>query len=172
MNAFKTSISALALVAMAAGGIGAGMPANVYAQTSQTAPAAAPDKGMHHHRFDAAARERFLDGRIAFIKAVLKITPAQEQAFTGFADAMRANFKDRATTWEQMRANHDKPKTAVDRLETRIHMTQLRAQAEERFLAAFKPLYATLSPDQQKVANHLAAFVAHRGHHGWHGHRG
>jgi hypothetical protein len=173
MNALKTSISALALMAMAAGGIGAVMPANVYAQTSQTAPAPAPDKGMHHHhRFDAAARARFLEGRIAFVKAVLQITPAQEQAFNGLADAMRANAKDRAAAWEQMKANHGQPKSAVDRLQMHIQMMKMREQAQERVLAAFQPLYTALSPDQQKVANHLAAMVAHRGHHGGHGHRG
>jgi hypothetical protein len=173
MNALKTSISALALMTMAAGGIGAAMPANVFAQTSPTTPATAPDKGMHHHHgFDAAARERFLEGRIAFLKAVLKITPAQEQAFNGFADAMRANFKDRAAAWERMRADHGQAKTAVDRLQTHIDMIKLREQAQERVLAALKPLYAALSPDQQTVANHLAAMVAHRGHHGGHGHRG
>jgi hypothetical protein len=171
MNAFTTSMSALALVAMAAGGIGAAMPP-AGAQTGQAAPAATADKGMHQHPFDAAARARFLEGRIAFIKAVLKITPAQEQAFNGFADAMRANFKDRTAAWEQLRADHDQAKTAVDRLQLHIQMIKLREQAQERVLTALKPLYAALSPDQQKVANRLAAFVAHREHHGWHGHRG
>jgi len=164
MNALKTSISALALLTMAAGGIGAAsfMSANAYAaDTTQSAPAT--DQGMRHqhHHADRAA---FLEGRIAFLKAVMKITPTQEQAFNGLADAMRANAKDRAAAWEQMKQNHDQPKSAIDQLQTRIKMTQMRTQAQERVLAAFKPLYDTLSPEQKEVANHMMAGRHH--HHG------
>jgi periplasmic protein CpxP/Spy len=174
MNAFKTSVSALALVALAAGGIGAATlaPVNASAQTTQTAPAApAGHRGMHHghHRFNAEARARFLEGRIAFIKAVLKITPAQEGAFNGLADAMRANAKDRATAWEQMKANHGKPKTAIDRVENQVRAIKAREASRERVLAALKPLYETLTPDQKKVADHM---VGGHGRHGNHSHRG
>ncbi len=171
MNAFKTSVSALALVALAAGGIGAATlsPSNVYAQATTTAPATPGEHaGKHHghHHFNAAARARFLEGRIAFIKAVLQITPAQESAFNGLADAMRANAKDRATAWEQMKANHDKPKTAIDRVETQVQMLKMREAGRERILAAMKPLYDSLTPDQKKVADHLVGGHGHRGHRG------
>lgn len=174
MNAFKTTVSAVALVALAAGGIGAAtlVSPHVMAQTSTTTPAA-PDqahKGWHHHGFDPAARARFLDGRIAFIKAVLQITPAQESAFNGLADAMRANAKDRAAAFEQWRANRDKPKTAIDRVEMQIKVLQMREAGRERILAAIKPLYASLTPDQKKVADHLVGGMRH--HDGGYGHRG
>ncbi len=170
MNAFKTSVSALALVALAAGGIGAATlaPSSVMAQASTTAPAT-PDqahKGWHHHRFDPAARARFLEGRIAFVKAVLQITPAQEGAFNGLADAMRANAKDRAAAFEQWRANRDKPKTAIDRVEMQVQVLKMREAGRERILTAIKPLYASLTPDQKKVADHLVGGMKH---HGWHG---
>lgn len=172
MNAFKTSVSALALVALAAGGIGAAAlsPSNVYAQATTTAPATpAGQHGKHHghhHHFNAAARARFLEGRIAFIKAVLQITPAQESAFNGLADAMRANAKDRASAWEQMKANRDKPKTAIDRVETQVQVLKAREAGRERILAAMKPLYDSLTPDQKKVADHLVGGHGHRGHRG------
>jgi uncharacterized protein YhaN len=174
MNALKTSVSALALAAMAAGGLGAAtlMPA-AYAQTAQTAPAAAaaPGTAWHHgHRhFDAATRARFVEGRIAYIKAVLGITPAQESAFNGLADAIRANAKARADAWEQVRANLDKPKNAVDRLEMRVQMIKMREAGQERVLSAFKPLYAALTPDQQKIADRVLAGQGRHGMHGRHG---
>ncbi|MGH6981385.1 MAG: Spy/CpxP family protein refolding chaperone, partial [Stellaceae bacterium] len=138
-------------------------------QTSQ----AAPDKAGHHmHKFDPAARARMLEGRIAYIKTVLGITPAQEQSFNGVADAMRANAKDRVSAFEQWRANRDKPKNAVERLEMRAEIGKLRVAGTERVLTAFKPLYASLTPDQQKIADHMFAGHFHRG--GMHGghHRG
>lgn len=175
MNALKTSVSALALVALAAGGIGAATLVPASAQTSQTTMQATPDKAGHghqHHRFDPAARARMTEGRIAYIKTVLGITPAQEQAFNTLADAMRANAKDRMSAFEQWRANRDKPKNAVERLEMRDQIGKLRVAGGERILAAFKPLYASLTPDQQKIADHMFGGHFHRG--GWHGghHRG
>lgn len=167
MNAFKTSVSALALVALAAGGIGAATlaPSRVFAQESTTAPAT-PDQhnGWHQHRFDPAARARFLEGRIAFIKTVLQITPAQESAFNNLADAMRANAKDRAAAFEQWRANRDKPKTAIDRVEMQVQVLKMREAGHERILAAMKPLYESLTPDQKKVADHLVGGIAHHRH--------
>lgn len=173
MNAFKTSVSALALVALAAAGIGAATLAPASAQTNQTTQAA-PDKAGHHqHRkFDPAARARMTEGRIAYVKTVLGITPAQEQAFNSLADAMRANAKERMAAFEQWRGNRDKPKNAVERLEMRAEIGKLRVAGAERVLTAFKPLYASLTPDQQKIADHMFAGHFHRG--GMHGghHRG
>jgi periplasmic protein CpxP/Spy len=168
MNAFKTTVSALALVGLAAGGIGAATlaPTALHAQTAQTAPSQVPDGPGHRPRFDAAVRARFLEGRIAFIKAVLRITPAQDGAFSGLADAMRANFKDRAASFEQLRADRDKPKTVVDRLETRVRLTKMRVANQERLLAAVKPLYDSLTPDQKKAADNLIAGVGPRRMHG------
>ena len=171
MNSFKKSLSALALVATIAGGFGvatlAGNPA--WAEPGQTAPST-PGAGWHHHKGHGMDRMRFIEGRVAFLKAVLKITPAQEADFNKFADAMRANAQDRMSTWKEMRETHVKdPMNAVDRLAARTHFTQMRAQADQRLLAAFKPLYAALAPDQQKIADRLAAMMTHRArHHGMH----
>jgi len=170
MTRFKTSISALALMAMAAGGLGAVtlLPASLHAQASQNAPAPAPtaDTGHHHHGFD---RARFVEGRIAFIKAVLKITPAQEGQFDKLADAMRANTQDRMDAFKQMHDQDAKPMNAVDRLEMRERMSKMRVESEDRILTAFKPLYATLAPDQQQLADHMLAAHGHGGMHRHHG---
>jgi periplasmic protein CpxP/Spy len=173
MNSWKKSVAALAAVATVAGGIGAATLASsaVLAQPSETT-ATAPGR---HHGPRMMDPMRFLDGRIAFLKAVLKITPAQEADFNKLAAAMRANVAERISTWKDMRETHVKgPLTAVDRLARLVQMTQMRAQQEQRLLAAFKPLYQALSPEQQKTANHLADMMARHGMRGMRhgGHRG
>jgi LTXXQ motif family protein len=163
MNSFKVSVSALALTALTAGGFAAAtlLPTDLRAQTDQSAPAPAVSASQQHHRHHDPARR--VEGRIAYLKAMLKITPAQEPEFGKLADAMRANAQERAAAFEQFRQNRDKPKTAVDRLETREHMTRMRAEQEARSLAALKPLYDSLSPEQKQVADDMTA--PHWGHH-------
>lgn len=177
MNALKTSVSALALAALAAGGLGAATlgSAPVMAQATETTPApnSAPAKDWHHHHhhFDAAARARFFDARLAFFKTALGITPAQETAWNGVADALRANAKDRMGLFQQMRGDKEKPKTAIDRLQMRIQFTKMAEANQERLLNAAKPLYDSLSPQQKQVADHLIARAGGHWHH-MHGHRG
>jgi hypothetical protein len=52
---------------------------------------------------------------------------------------------------------------AVQRLSQREQFAKVRAESDARLLTAFKPLYASLSPEQQQIANDLVA-----PHHGWH----
>jgi periplasmic protein CpxP/Spy len=106
---------------------------------------------------------QLVDRRIAFLKAELKITPAQETQWQQVAEAMHenANSLDQAIkTARQDRGSMD----AVQRLTLREQFTKVRAENEARLLAAFKPLYASLSPEQQQVANQLVA-PHHERHH-------
>jgi len=65
-----------------------------------------------------------------------------------------ANSLDQAIkTARQDRGSMD----AVQRLTLREQFAKVRAENEARLLAAFKPLYASLSPEQQQVANQLVA---------------
>ena len=48
-------------------------------------------------------------------------------------------------------------------LELREQFAKVRAENDARLVAAFKPLYTSLSPEQQQMANQL--FQAH---HDWH----
>ena len=105
---------------------------------------------------------QFVEGRIAFLKAQLRITPAQEAQWQQVEAAMRENAKalDQTTaTARQSRSNMD----AVQRLELREQFAKVRVDNDARLLAAFKPLYASLSPEQQQMANQLVAT-----HHHWH----
>lgn len=147
-------ISAVALFALA-GGLATLQTNGAFAQAAN-APAASQDQQPHR---DYTAR---LERRIDHLKSDLKITPAQESLFDTVAQAMRDNAAEMQKTFGDLRGNRDQPHTAVDRLQTDVQLTQLRVGQDQRLLDAFKPLYASLSADQQKTADHMMA--PHRGH--------
>jgi Spy/CpxP family protein refolding chaperone len=133
---------------------------------AQTAPApanstAAPSEARHH-AMERMMPGQFVDGRIGFLKAQLKITPAQEAQWQQVEAAMRENAKtldQTIATARQNRGNMD----AVQRLELREQFARVRVDNDARLLAAFKPLYASLSPEQQQMANQVVG-----AHHHWH----
>jgi periplasmic protein CpxP/Spy len=137
-------------------------PALAQTTSAPSNTAAAPAEAGHH----AAQRMltgQLVDGRIAFLKAELKITPQQEAQWQQVASAMRenANSLDQAiTTARQDRGAMN----VVQRLQLREEFAKVRADNDARLLTAFKPLYASLSPEQQQAANQLLG--PH--HHGWH----
>jgi periplasmic protein CpxP/Spy len=133
---------------------------------AQTPPGPANPAGAQtearHHAAERMLPSQLVDGRIAFLKAELKITPDQEAQWQQVAGAMRDNAKalDQAvTTARQSRDTMD----AVQRIQLRGEFAKMRADNDARLLAAFKPLYASLSPEQQRVANQLV-----EPHHHWH----
>ena len=135
---------------------------------AQTAPAPGDSPAMQsqarHHAGPRMLPGQLVDGRIAFFKAELKITPNQETQWQPVATALRqnANALDEAINGaRQQRGTMD----AVQRLTVREQFDKVRSENDERLLAAFKPLYASLSPEQQQIANQL--FVQH---HEWHHH--
>lgn len=115
---------------------------------------------MHHHA--RMLPSQLVDGRIAFLKAELKITPAQEIQWQQVATAMHQN----ATALDQVISNARQQSgsmDAVQRLSLREQFAKVRADNDARLLTAFRPLYASLSPEQQQMANTLVG-----AHHGWH----
>jgi len=133
---------------------------------AQTAPApanstAAPSE-VRHHAVERMMPGQLVEGRIAFLKAQLKITPAQEAQWQQVEAAMRENAKTLDQTITTARQNHGNM-GAVQRLELREQFAKVRVDNDARLLAAFKPLYASLSPEQQQMANQLVG-----AHHHWH----
>jgi acyl-CoA reductase-like NAD-dependent aldehyde dehydrogenase len=106
---------------------------------------------------------QLVDGRIAFLKAELKITPAQETQWQQVAAAMHENANSLDQAIKAARQDHGSM-DAVQRLALREQFAKARAENDGRLLAAFKPLYASLSPEQQQVANQLVA-PHHERHH-------
>jgi periplasmic protein CpxP/Spy len=135
---------------------------------AQTTPAPVDTRAgareAHHHARAQMMPGQFIDGRIAFLKAQLKITPAQEEQWQKVEAAMRDNAKalDQAiTTVRQNRGD----KNAVERLEMREQFTKVRAENTGRLLTAFKPLYSSLSAEQQKMADQLIGTAGHHWRH-------
>jgi hypothetical protein len=157
---FRTPFLAAALLtSVAAVGLSPAMAQN----TPAPATSEAMQTPMHHHA--RMLPGQLVDGRIAFLKAELKITPAEETQWQQVATAMHQN----ATALDQVISNARQQSgsmDAVQRLALREQFEKVRADNDARLLAAIKPLYASLSPEQQQMANTLAG-----AHHGWHHHR-
>ena len=162
MKTLKFILPAVALAA-ALGGAGATLP--VQHALAQAAAPAAPPPAAQPARPPRPAREyrSHVEGRIAFLKAELKITPAQEADFAKVAQVLRQNDRDRRQRFQEMRAQRDQPHNALQRLEVRARFAAVQAQQTDRYLAAFRPLYDSLSPDQKKAADDL--MQPHMGRH-------
>ena len=120
--------------------------------TATSPPASMHDGQMGRH--DPAKMQAFMAKRQADMKAKLKITPAQEGAWTAFTAAMQPPADSSARPGTEQRAELDKLTTPqrIDKMrEIRSQrMTAMTALMDKRGDAA-KTFYAALSPDQQKV---------------------
>lgn len=163
MTRFRTSLMATALFAGVAG-IGL-TPA--FAQTAQAPTSSAAQSEAHHQGRARMMPGQLVDGRIAFLKTELKITPAQEGQWQQFAAVMRQNAQSMDQAIASARQHHGTAENALDHMEMRAQFTKIRAENEARLVNAFRPLYSSLSPEQQQVANNLVEMHA-GGHHGWH----
>ena len=99
---------------------------------------------------------RHIEGQIAFYKAELKITDAQTAQWNVFADALRTNAGHLRQAMMKARETQGAA-TAPEQMEHRIAMLTELHDAMQAMLAGAKPLYATLSDDQKKVADELMA---------------
>jgi len=95
-----------------------------------------------------------VEGRIAYLKAELKITDAQSAPWNAFADTMRAD----ATAMKTMRDGMMKggmPTTMPDRMAAQHKMMSARIGMMEHSEASTKALYASLSEDQRKAFDQM-----------------
>jgi hypothetical protein len=101
-----------------------------------------------------------VEARLAYIKTALKISDAQLPQWNKFADAMRkwAGERDkRMQAWQSGRkagVEHRMP-TAIERLELSQKRLAAQQQRLTEMIAVEKPLYAALSPEQQKIADQV-----------------
>ena len=102
-----------------------------------------------------------VEGRIAFLRAELKITDAQASAWNAFADALRANAKNlgevRASMMGKPGEVQQPSPTMADRLDRQEQWLLARLEGIRAMKAAFVKLNETLSDDQRKTANDLLA---------------
>src|SRR6266545_1343563 len=96
-----------------------------------------------------------VEGRIAFLRAELKITDAQTTAWNSFADALRANAQKLAAVRPAMMAPAGGPQTLTAGLDAQERWLTVRLEGLRAIKAAFPPLYGTLSDEQKKTASEL-----------------
>lgn len=97
-----------------------------------------------------------VEGRIAFLKAELRITDAQAPQWNAFADTLRSNAKAYQAMHEQM-TKGGMPSAWPDRLAAQQKALVTRLDAVKALEAAAKPLYAALTDEQKRVADQLFA---------------
>lgn len=121
--------------------------------------------GMHNERmgkFDPAKMQARMDQRSAALKAQLKLTPAQEAAWTTFTAAMKPPATMMANRPDYAEIIKLPTPERIDKMKA-LHtqrMADMTAAMEQRGEAT-KAFYAVLTPEQQKVFD--ASTLRHHG---------
>ena len=105
-----------------------------------------PGYGMGPGRGDPAAA---VEGRLAYLKAELKITKAQEGPWKKYSDEARKQ----AESMQAFRTAMWGSANAADRAELHNKLMKTRLEQSEKTTAAFKQLYAALTPEQKALAD-------------------
>ena len=168
----KTSLSlAIALALAAPGAFAAEAELDAYHHPRTTPPAATtlagmPMSGMSGNTSSMPMMDMMqmmmgqngiaghVEGRIAFLKAELKITDAQQPLWNTVADAMRANAKSMPGIANGM-STMGSAATLPERLAAHETMMAAHLDRLRKFKAAVEPLYAALAADQKKTADTL-----------------
>ena len=153
MNAvFKSSVST-ALKPLLLAGLMAGAAFSALAQTPPASPMGGPggeQRGMlRHGPMDPAKMQAMMAKRQAALKETLKITAAQEGAWTAFTSTMQPSA-DMQKRRMEMRAEMDKL-TTPERIDKMRALRNQRDAEMDKRASATKTFYAALSPEQQKV---------------------
>lgn len=98
---------------------------------------------------------KHVEGRLAFLKTELKITPAQEPQWTKFAEVVRNTAKNAQATKPPMMQGGMKALTAPERLAHYEKALTARLETVRVLKAAVDPLYASFSDEQKKLADEL-----------------
>ncbi|MFN3743097.1 MAG: Spy/CpxP family protein refolding chaperone [Hyphomicrobiaceae bacterium] len=96
-----------------------------------------------------------VDGRLAFLKAELKITDAQSAAWNKLADAIRTSVRNRTERMRGRWSGDDSGKTLIERLEAREQYMTAHLEELKQIKAAWSELYQSLSDSQKKEADEI-----------------
>ena len=127
-----------------------GMPMGTMPEGSRSMPMT----GMMQTMMGQNGVAGHVEGRIAFLKAELKITDAQQPLWSAVADAMRANAKGMADMPTGM-AMMGSAATLPDKLAMHEKTMAAHLDALRKLSAAVEPLYAAFNADQKKTADEL-----------------
>jgi hypothetical protein len=97
-----------------------------------------------------------IDGRLAYIKAELKITDAQESLWNSYAAAARDSANTMVARCMTMMSRHSGSTVSLpDRLDQNEQLMAAQLDALRATNKALKPLYAALSESQKQTADQL-----------------
>ena len=97
-----------------------------------------------------------IEGRLAFLKAELNITPEQEALWKDYANAVRDNAKSMSSRCTSLLGDSGaSQKSLPDRLDAQEQFLAARLDALRATNKALKPLYQALSDAQKKLADQL-----------------
>ena len=130
-----------------------------------SAPAAvaqnsAASPGQTHRQGGRYSADR-VEQRIADLHAKLQITPEEQALWDKFAQVMRDNAQKLSESAGE-RAAKLKDMNASDNMQSYAQLAMVHAQDLQNLTAAFQPLYASLSPEQQHEADTMFRNVAMR----------
>jgi len=154
----------LILMALVSAGLAAVVP-QVIAQTAGTegGPQARQSAQRQHpeQRAFRSPTDR-VEARLAYLKTALKITDAQQPQWNAYAETRRKQAQDATQRMQARKAQMAERKagtrlTAIQRMERSQARLAAASTRLNETLAATKPLYAALSPDQQKIADEVLA---------------
>jgi periplasmic protein CpxP/Spy len=126
--------------------------------TSATHPAApTKDTAKTGHHADRVEK------RITNLHARLKITPAQEQQWSEFAEVMRNNARQMDQNYQQ-RSQRVQEMSAVDNMQSYAKIAEAHAQDVQKLVPAFETLYNSMSAEQKHAADQVFRSYAERAH--------
>jgi hypothetical protein len=147
------------------------------AQTATPPAGTPPARHAPQERHAFSLPSERVEAQLAYEKTALKITGAQQAQWDAYADVRRKQAREMDQSIEALRAQRasmprEQRPTAIERLERGQQRLAAALQRANELLAVEKPLYAALTPEQQKVADRILAPRGHGAPHGRGGHRG
>lgn len=138
--------------------LGMGGAVAVHAQESN--PKAASVERQHGHHAERGDRAAHMAKRQARLHEQLKLSAAQEPAWTAFIAASKPGERPARGERGQWAS-----KSAPERMELQLEMARQHVANMETRLAALNTFYATLTPEQKKVFDEQSMRRGHRGMH-------
>jgi len=109
---------------------------------------------MHAGGLMGLMQPHHLEGRIAFLKAELRITDAQSQQWTAFADALRQGSGTVGAAHDG-KMDETRSGTAPARAEREVKLLSARLDAMRSVAAAEAALYGVMTQEQKTAADEM-----------------
>lgn len=97
-----------------------------------------------------------IEGRLAFLKAELKITESQTAAWNQLADAIRTAAKHHNERMKSVFSGDQKSKSLPERVDAQEQFMAIRLEEIRQIKGSLKNLYDVLSDAQKKEADDMA----------------